>query len=216
LGTATAQRIQSSLADLGYVLHATRGEWDDHCESWRPGRIVGGIGLRDRLHALDRARFACRILSVHNGEFGTRRQIVGYDQYSLGGWDVKTGQRLWQLVPPVKGDFNVPTPVAVDGGVLVSTENNGTRLYHFDDSGRIISKPVAEFAGLSPTTTSPVVTGGRVFGADPALQCLDVRNGLKSVWHREEEALGDHAGGRAHSIGGQGERMCYHFPASAV
>jgi len=96
-------------------------------------------------------------------------------------------------VPPVKGDFNVPTPVAVDGGVLVSTENNGTRLYHFDDSGRIISKPVAEFAGLSPTTTSPVVTGGRVFGADPALQCLDVRNGLKSVWHREEEALGDHA-----------------------
>ena len=127
------------------------------------------------------------------GEFGTRRQIVGYDQYSLGGWDVKTGQRLWQLVPPVKGDFNVPTPVAVDGGVLVSTENNGTRLYHFDDSGRIISKPVAEFAGLSPTTTSLVVTGGRVFGADPALQCLDVRNGLKSVWHREEEALGDHA-----------------------
>jgi len=66
------------------------------------------------------------------GEFGTRRQIVGYDRYSLGGWDVQTGKRLWQLVPPTEGDFNVPTPVAVDGGVLVSTENNGKRFYRFD------------------------------------------------------------------------------------
>ncbi|MDB6067646.1 MAG: WD40-like repeat-like protein [Pedosphaera sp.] len=125
-------------------------------------------------------------------EFGTRRQIVGYDQHSLGGWDVKTGKRLWQLVPPTEGDFNVPTPVAVDGGVLVSTENNGTRLYHFDQSGLIISPPAVAFAGLSPTTTSPVVTCGRVFGAHPDLCCLDVRNGLKPVWHREEESLGDH------------------------
>ncbi len=99
------------------------------------------------------------------GEFGGRRQIVGYDQHSLGGWDVKTGKRLWQLVPPAEGDFNVPTPIAVDGGVVVSTENNGTRLYRFDESGRIISKPAAEFADLSPDTVSPVVTCGRVFGA---------------------------------------------------
>ena len=127
------------------------------------------------------------------GEFGTRRQIVGYDQHSLGGWDIQTGKRLWRLVPSAEGDFNVPTPVAVDGGVLVSTENNGTRLYRFDDSGGIISKPAAVFAGLSPTTVSPVMTCGRVFGAQPGLQCLDVRNGLKPVWYREEEALGDHA-----------------------
>jgi outer membrane protein assembly factor BamB len=127
------------------------------------------------------------------GEFGTRRQIVGYDQHSLGGWDIRTGKRLWQLVPSAEGDFNVPTPVAVDGGVLVSTENNGTRLYRFDDSGGIISKPAAVFAGLSPTTVSPVMTCGRVFGAQPGLQCLDARNGLKPVWYREEEALGDHA-----------------------
>jgi outer membrane protein assembly factor BamB len=126
-------------------------------------------------------------------EFGMRRQIVGYDQRSLGGWDVKTGKRLWQLVPPTEGDFNVPTPIAVGGGVIVSTENNGTRLYRFDQSGRIISKPAAEFAGLSPNTVSPVVTCGRVFGANSGLHCLDVQEGLKSVWHREEQALGDYA-----------------------
>src|SRR5204863_441721 len=75
------------------------------------------------------------------GQFGGRRQIVGYDQHSLGGWDVKTGKRLWQLVPPLGRDFNVPTPIAVDGGIVVSTENNGTRYYRFDEAGRIIPKP---------------------------------------------------------------------------
>lgn len=127
------------------------------------------------------------------GEFGGRRQIVGYDQHSLGGWDAKTGKRLWQLVPPAEGDFNVPTPVALNGGVLVATENNGTRFYRFDASGRIIPKPASEFADLSPDTTTPVVTQGRVFGAHLGLQCLDVKQGLKPVWHREDDTLGDHA-----------------------
>ena len=126
------------------------------------------------------------------GEFGGRRQIVGFDQQSLGGWDVKTGERLWRLVPPTEGDFNVPTPIAVAGGLLVSTENNGTRFYRFDESGRIITKPAAEFAGLSPDTVTPVVTGGRVFGAHLGLHCLDVQNGLKQIWHREDAALGDY------------------------
>jgi len=125
-------------------------------------------------------------------EFGRRREIVGYDQHSLGGWDSSTGKRLWQLVPATEGDFNVPTPVAVADGVVLSTENNGTRFYRFDEEGRIISKPVAQFADLSPNTVTPVVTCGRVFGAQPGLSCLDLREGLKQVWHHEEEALGDH------------------------
>jgi outer membrane protein assembly factor BamB/ABC-type phosphate/phosphonate transport system substrate-binding protein len=127
------------------------------------------------------------------GDFGGRRQIVGYDRQSLGGWDVKTGQRLWKLVPPVEGDFNVPTPIAVDGGILVSTENNGTRLYRFDNSGRIVSKPAAEFRDLAPNTATPVVTHDRVFGASSGLHCLDIRNGLKELWHTDVESLGEHA-----------------------
>jgi outer membrane protein assembly factor BamB/ABC-type phosphate/phosphonate transport system substrate-binding protein len=127
------------------------------------------------------------------GEFGGRQQIVGYDQHSLGGWDVKTGKRLWQLVPPTEGDFNVPTPIATNGGVLVATENNGTRLYRFDQSGRIIPKPACEFADLSPDSATPVVTNGRVFGAHLGLRCLDLEKGLKPVWHREDDTLGDYA-----------------------
>jgi outer membrane protein assembly factor BamB len=127
------------------------------------------------------------------GVFGGRRQIVGYDRQSLGGWDVETGARLWQLVPPTEGDFNVPTPVAVDGGVLVATENNGTRLYRFDGSGRIIPKPACEFAELAPDTTTPVLTSGRLFGTHGGLFCLDLKKGLKQLWFRDDAALGDHA-----------------------
>ena len=127
------------------------------------------------------------------GEFGGRRQVVGYDQHSLGGWDVTTGKRLWQLVPPTEGDFNVPTPIAVKGGVIVATENNGTRLYSFDEAGRIIPTPAADYQELSPDTVTPVVTGGRVFGAHLGLHCLDVQKGLKRVWQRDDSALGDYA-----------------------
>jgi hypothetical protein len=93
----------------------------------------------------------------------------------------------------MEGDFNVPTPVAAGGGIIVATENNGTRLYRFDDAGRIISQPAASFADLAPNTVSPVATCGRLFGAHPGLHCLDVDKGLKPVWQREEPALGDHA-----------------------
>lgn len=126
-------------------------------------------------------------------QFGGRRQIVGYDRQSLGGWDPKTGKRLWSLTPPVEGDFNVPTPIAIEGALLVATENNGTRLYRFDESGRIIGRPAAMFPDLSPTTATPVATRGRVFGACPGLYCLDLQAALRPIWHLEDSAIGDHS-----------------------
>src|SRR5256885_266330 len=92
-----------------------------------------------------------------SGEFGGQRQIVGYDRHSLGGWEVKTGKRLWQLAPATDGDFNVPTPITINNKVIVTTKNNKTRFYRFDETNRIIPKPVTEFTDLSPTTTTPMV-----------------------------------------------------------
>lgn len=126
-------------------------------------------------------------------ELGGRRQVVGYDRDSLGGWDPGTGGRLWRWEPSMPGDFNVPTPIAAGGGLLVATENNGTRFFRFDPDGRIESSPASECGDLSPDTTTPVVTCGRVFGVDQGLYCLDLRKGLQPVWHREDDALGDHA-----------------------
>jgi outer membrane protein assembly factor BamB/ABC-type phosphate/phosphonate transport system substrate-binding protein len=127
------------------------------------------------------------------GEFGGKPQIVGYDRDSLGGWDVKTGQRLWRLAPPNEGDFNVPTPIAVDGALVVSTENNGTRFYRFDDSGRIIPEPVSHYQDLAPDTSTPVVTAGRLFGAHRGLHCLDTRHSLRRIWHTDDQTLGEYA-----------------------
>jgi len=124
---------------------------------------------------------------------GGRRQIAGYDQVSLGGWDVASGRRLWRLVPPETGDFNVPTPLVVDGDLVVATENNGTRRYRFDAAGRIVPQPVNTFTDLAPDTATPVATAGRLFGVHRELFCLDLRAGLRPVWRHADEALGDHA-----------------------
>jgi len=130
------------------------------------------------------------------GRFGPNptdrvRQIVGYDADSLGGWDPQTGKRLWRLVPEEEGDFNVPTPVAVDGQLLLSTENNGTRLYGFDDGGKIIAEPIAVHEDLRPDSSTPVVVGRKVFGCWGELFCLDLDDGLKTVWAARDKAF-DH------------------------
>jgi len=120
---------------------------------------------------------------------GGKRQIVGHDKDSLGGWDINTGARLWRLVPPRRNDFNVPTPVAVDGKLLVSTENNGTRVYGFDDRGMIIPEPEVKNEDLVPDAHSPVVIGGRVFGISAGLHCLNLASGLSSIWRNEDRAF---------------------------
>ena len=119
-------------------------------------------------------------------------QVVGYDDISLGGWDPATGKRLWELTPPVPGDFNVATPVAADGRLLAASENNGTRLYGFDDQGRILPEPLAVHEGLAPDIATPIVLGGRALGCCGKLFCLDARDGLKQIWAADDEEYGDY------------------------
>ncbi|MCA9068294.1 MAG: PQQ-like beta-propeller repeat protein, partial [Planctomycetaceae bacterium] len=126
------------------------------------------------------------------GRFGGKLQIVGHDTNSLGGWDPKTGKRLWRLEPPEKNDFNVPTPIAVDGKLLVATENNGTRLYRFRDNGLIDPTPLAQNRRLNPDTSTPVVVGDRVFCVNKLLWCLDWKSGLKEVWKTRDPSLSSH------------------------
>ena len=119
------------------------------------------------------------------GEFGGKRQIVGFDAVSIGGWDVGSGSRLWSIEPENTGDFNVPTPVGVDGKLIVATENNGARLYGFGSGGLAQAKPIASFADLAPDIVSPIVVGDRLFGLRDSLYCLDIARGLKLLWTKE-------------------------------
>jgi len=126
------------------------------------------------------------------GTFGGVRQVVGYDAISLGGWDPATGRRLWVLLPPFSGDFNVPTPIDFGGKLLVATENNGTRLYGFDERGVIQPKALAEHEDLAPDTTTPVLAGGRLLGAWGGLFCLDPADALSERWTGADDAFEDH------------------------
>lgn len=80
------------------------------------------------------------------------------------------------------GDFNVPTPIVVGDKLLVTTENNGTRLFAFKSNGIIDPKPVAANKRLAPDTHTPVVASDRVFGVWNRLFCLSLRDGLKAIY----------------------------------
>lgn len=108
-------------------------------------------------------------------------QLIGYDKESLGGWNAKTGERLWTCTPPHGDDFNVPTPILWRDSLLVSTENNGTRLYEFDKAQKIVPEPRAQNDDLAPDTHTPVLVGDRLYGVWDELYCLDVNDKLRKI-----------------------------------
>lgn len=127
------------------------------------------------------------------GTFGGKRQIIGYDVAGLAGWDISTGKRLWELIPPARSDFNVGTPVVFEGQILLATENNLTRLYKFDAQGKLNPQPVFMNEDLGPDTCSAVVHHNRLFcAAYGELFCLDMKNKLKTLWKQEEDIFYDH------------------------
>lgn len=127
------------------------------------------------------------------GTFGGKRQIVGYDVAGLAGWDPETGKRLWEVIPRGGTDFHVGTPLAVEGKILVATENNATRLYGFDKQGKAIAQPIATNEDLAPDSCTPVVIGGRVFAsAFGELFCLDRKRKLKTIWSELDDLYYDH------------------------
>lgn len=130
--------------------------------------------------------------SLAVGKFGGKQQLVGHDADSLGGWDVETGERLWKLTPEAPGDFNVPTPLEYEGKLLVTTENNGTRLYRFEEGGEIDPDPVMSTRRLAPDMSSPVIVGDRLFCVNRFLYCLDLADDLQEVWRARDRALADY------------------------
>lgn len=122
-------------------------------------------------------------------ELGNVKQVVGHDAESLGGWDLATGKRLWTLVPEKPEDFSVPTPIVVDGKLLIAGEVNGTRLFEFSDDGTIVPTPLATNTALKPDTSTPVVVGNQVFGLWTDLYCLDLENGMNTSWTARDDSF---------------------------
>lgn len=123
---------------------------------------------------------------------GGASQVITYDSASLGGWSTKDGRRLWTLVPPEKGDFNVPTVIVKGGRLLASTENNGTRWYSLNPTGTPNQKPTAQNPDLAPDCHSPVISGGRIFGIWNELYALDAKS-LQTIWSSNDDAFAGYA-----------------------
>jgi outer membrane protein assembly factor BamB len=128
------------------------------------------------------------------GTFDGVEEIVGYDSAGIGGWDPATGRRLWEVIPPDGSDFNVTTPVIIGQQILLAGENNATRLHRFDGGGKLVAEPGVKNGDLAPDTCTPAVARGRIFStAYGELFCLDLANGLKTVWRQPGEMFHDHS-----------------------
>ncbi|MEM8945381.1 MAG: PQQ-binding-like beta-propeller repeat protein [Planctomycetota bacterium] len=148
--------------------------------------------------------------SLTSGKLGGVKQVVGHDKISLGGWHLRSGERLWTITPDVADDFNVPMPVVVGDRLLVSSENNGTRLYEFGKEGKINPTPVAANSDLAPDIGTPVVVGNQVFAVWNQAFCLDVTDGLVVKWTASDDAYASYASILAHDdrllvVSGSGE-----------
>ena len=123
------------------------------------------------------------------GELQGRRQLVGFDKLSCGGWDLVNGQRLWTYTAKVPGDFNVPTPLLLAEGVLLASENNGLRLLGFASPTPVVA---ASFTRLKPDMHTPIATAGRIFAVhDGRIVCLEARS-LQLLWSAFDRSLKGH------------------------
>ena len=118
---------------------------------------------------IEKSGYASPLVATFDGI----EQVILYGERSLFGVELATGKRLWSHQPKRSGDFNVPTPFAVGNRLFTTTENNGSRLYDFDGSGRIKENFVAQNDDLSPDCSTPILIDGRIFGVWNDLFVLD-------------------------------------------
>lgn len=118
--------------------------------------------------------YASPIVRQHSG----MQQILNYDFLAMNAWDAATGKLLWEEIPPADSDFNVPTPVLFDDQLILTSENNATRLFEFDPQ---TSQPKLrfKFEELAGDTHSPVRLGRFLAGVHEDLFLLDVDHGLQ-------------------------------------
>ena len=123
---------------------------------------------------------------------GETTQIIAYDKLSLGGWDAADGSRIWSMEPEYENDFNVPTPIVLPHGLFVNTENNGARIFKFNEQHQLAEKPAAQFVDLASDTHTPVCCGDEVYAVFDGLYCLDDKS-LEQLWLHEDDAFYGHA-----------------------
>jgi outer membrane protein assembly factor BamB/ABC-type phosphate/phosphonate transport system substrate-binding protein len=140
---------------------------------------------------------------------GGRRQIVGCDTGSIGGWNPETGERLWDLALDPADKGHLPRPVRLGDRLLIINTRSGSHLHDFDTGGRILPQPAASAPALDAVTGVPVRFDDLLFACNNGvLHCLDAAT-LRVLWTSNGDAFQGHASliagnGRVLVLGGRG------------
>jgi outer membrane protein assembly factor BamB len=126
------------------------------------------------------------------GDFGGVAQVLGYDERTAGAWELKTGRRLWTLRTETAAGYVVPSPVTVGDRLLLSSDQEGARLFAFDSAGAIQPRPAAVNEDVAPDVSTPTVWGDAILCASSGLVLMDAlpsrtKGVLKTLWIYDAE-----------------------------
>jgi outer membrane protein assembly factor BamB len=117
------------------------------------------------------------------------KQYVQLLAKGLIGVDAKTGVLLWRYAKPVSVyGANIPTPLASDDYIYVSSAGTGGGAVHLvSKNGKIVPEE-AYFGSKNPAAIGGVIkVGDNLYGTGNSMMCLEFTTG-KVLW--EERALG--------------------------
>ncbi len=118
--------------------------------------------------------------------------LVATGAKSIRGIDITNGMRCWEIVPETSGDFMVPTPIVAGNLLLLTSENNGTRMYDLaakKNQGAESLPLLAKSKRLSGDTHTPVVVGDFLVGVDQDLISLHCKAQLREASAFSDAAL---------------------------
>ena len=120
-------------------------------------------------------------------EFGGAKQLVGFDHDSLGGWDVKSGARLWQLDTSDRIEDASEKIFESNGQLLASTSDGATTLYRFNANGTLDEKPVAR--NTDSKRQIQALAGRLALSIGDGVNCLNLDAGLRECWQLDETEI---------------------------
>ncbi len=124
------------------------------------------------------------------GTLGGVEQVVGFDAGSLGGWELKTGRRLWTVEVDRGDGYIVPTPLIVNGKVFIADTGNRGMLFEFDSSGVVRTEPLATSNDAKGEIVSPIRLNDSVLCTAGNVVRLDPGSKLKLIWKfRDRERI---------------------------
>ena len=120
-------------------------------------------------------------------EFGGVKQLVGFDHDSLGGWDVKSGARLWQLDTPDRIEDGSEKIFESNGQLLASISDGTVTLYRFNANGTLDEKAIARNTDLKRQIQA--LAGRLALGIGGGVICLNLDAGLRECWRLDETEI---------------------------